>query len=196
MSREDPNVVLNSAAALMAGPSGPTKPRPTRGERRGTTESNATVMQNLQQTVDLCAAMRKRRRPDNNEPDLSDAGLSKLARFSDALDLHRYSRFVHLIPRIVNVVRWLMACCHAHGPTLSSPCAGLTRRGRARARHQHRAAAQPPPGCESFDQRLLRTKAFCSGADELLLSTQSRSSLSHRSSCWHRCAHHPLVNVL
>lgn len=110
MSREDSNTVLSDAFALLAGSGGSSTSRQARGERKGACEAGSGALDNLKRTIDLCAEVHKRKRSQpSNEPDLSDAGLSKLARFSDALDLHRYRKFVHLIPRIVNVVSVMRA---------------------------------------------------------------------------------------
>lgn len=106
MSKEDSDRVLHDAFALLTGSGGSLTSRQARGERKDACEANSGALDNLKRTIDMCAEIHKRKRTrPADKPDLSDAGLSKLARFSDALDLHRYGKFVHLIPRIVNVVR-------------------------------------------------------------------------------------------
>lgn len=122
MPKEDSNRVLHDAFALLTGSGGSSTSRQARGERKGTCEANGGALDDLKRTIDLCAEVHKRKRSQpSSEPDLSDAGLSKLARFSDALDLHRYRKFVHLIPRIVNVVRKKHPHCRsAH--VASRPC--------------------------------------------------------------------------
>lgn len=54
--------------------------------------------------VQACQRERKRRAALDPSEDLSDARLSKLARFTDAFDLSPYEPFLHFLPRLVNVV--------------------------------------------------------------------------------------------
>lgn len=145
MSREDSNTVLRDVIALSAISSGSTSARQARGERKGVCESSVGgTLHDLERTIDLCAEIHKRKRSQpSDKPDLTDAGLSKLARFSDALDLHRYGRFVHLIPRIVNVVRDARSC--APNPLVPSHTRALRRSPSAR----RSPSPAPTPCCRS-----------------------------------------------
>tara|TARA_B110000046_G_C13002528_1_gene402843 strand:- start:1415 stop:1708 length:294 start_codon:yes stop_codon:yes gene_type:complete len=53
--------------------------------------------------IDECKNMRKRMANDN-EVDISDERLSKMARFTDKFSLKPYEPFLHYVPRVVNVV--------------------------------------------------------------------------------------------
>jgi len=55
--------------------------------------------------VDACRAARKRLRERTAADALDDATLSKLARFTDGAALAPYAPFLHLVPRLVNIVR-------------------------------------------------------------------------------------------
>ena len=156
MSREDPDIVAREVTILASRLSSSTS---SRQARKGCTETiSGNIMVDFDRTIKMCDKIHKRKTSQpSDKPDLSDQGMYKLARFSDALDLHRYGRFVHLIPRIVNVV----SASAQTQPALSGR-ARLTsgvdvvltaRRGGARARHQHRAAAQPARGRQPAYQR-------------------------------------------
>ena len=47
---------------------------------------------------------RKRTQRDSLEPDITNKGLSKIARFTDSLPLKVYERTIQQVPRLVNVV--------------------------------------------------------------------------------------------
>ena len=59
----------------------------------------------LQTCVQACRDSRKRHREETGSgPDLSDEALSQYTRFTDKLALQDYSKFLHYVPRLVNVV--------------------------------------------------------------------------------------------
>jgi hypothetical protein len=102
-----------------------------RGSRDGKIGSRkadrAAALADLKRTLDLFPAERaKLARTEVPTPDLGDPELTRLARFTDALELRRYQNFMHLVPRIVNVVR------------------GARRRTRATAPARPRATAPAP----------------------------------------------------
>lgn len=86
------------------------KAAPRRARRRATA-TRATkpppfdMHERVHQVVQACRAERKRSLAATPEEDLSDARLSKLARFTDALALAPYTPFLHFVPRLVNIVR-------------------------------------------------------------------------------------------
>ena len=61
----------------------------------------AAVAADLKRTLDCFPTSPKKRKV---QPDLSDQGLHELAWLTDSLDLQKYGGFLHLVPRIVNVV--------------------------------------------------------------------------------------------
>ena len=58
----------------------------------------------MQRVVCGLRSARKRHLETQEETDLSDARLSKLAKFTDGLPLLSYEKILHLTPRLVNVV--------------------------------------------------------------------------------------------
>lgn len=74
-------------------------------------ELAAEVVENMRQA-------RKRARP-RVEEDVSDEALSKYARFTDKLKLVDYRPFLHLVPRLVNVVTVSAVAIPAHARPLT-----------------------------------------------------------------------------
>lgn len=59
----------------------------------------------LDTCLQACQDSRKRHLEEVGDgPDLSDAGLSQYARFTDGIALQVYQQFLHFVPRLVNVV--------------------------------------------------------------------------------------------
>ena len=65
--------------------------------------------------LDACRAERARRSELYLEDDISDAALSRGARFTDKFSLKSYERFLHYVPRLVNVVT-VLPSQPAHSP--------------------------------------------------------------------------------
>lgn len=64
-----------------------------------------TVEAVLEDCMEACKASRKRHIEEAGPgDDVSDAGLSQYARFTDGLALKDYEQFLHYVPRLVNVV--------------------------------------------------------------------------------------------
>lgn len=64
-----------------------------------------TVEAVLAGCMEACKASRKRHIEEAGPgDDVSDAGLSQYARFTDGLALKDYEQFLHYVPRLVNVV--------------------------------------------------------------------------------------------
>lgn len=59
----------------------------------------------VQEVVQACREERKRRLAIDPLEDVSDARVSKLARFTDGAALAPYAPFLHFVPRLVNIVR-------------------------------------------------------------------------------------------
>ena len=58
----------------------------------------------LGQALEACVAERKQAKEVATKEDSSDAALSQLAMFTDSLALAPYEKFIHYVPRLVNVV--------------------------------------------------------------------------------------------
>lgn len=61
----------------------------------------------VKRVVEAVHEARKRQRPDEAH-DCSDDVLSEMARYTDSFALKSYERFLHYVPRIVNVARLLV----------------------------------------------------------------------------------------
>lgn len=61
------------------------------------------VHERVTTVVNACREERKRRRVEDEE--LTDEHLSKLAKYTDKHNLVDYERFLHFVPRLVNIVR-------------------------------------------------------------------------------------------
>lgn len=62
------------------------------------------LLDRVTEVVESCREARKRSRNSETPQDLSDETLSKQARFTDNISLMNYRHFLHLLPRLVNVV--------------------------------------------------------------------------------------------
>ena len=88
----------------------PPKPRARRraAAPRGAAQPKAVPFDTHERVADVvqaCREERKRQLAGAPEEDLSDARLSKLARFTDGAALAPYAPFLHFVPRLVNIVR-------------------------------------------------------------------------------------------
>tara|TARA_B100000575_G_scaffold288289_1_gene288059 strand:- start:2424 stop:2801 length:378 start_codon:yes stop_codon:yes gene_type:complete len=58
----------------------------------------------LDNCIEACKASRKKHREEEHvTTDLSDYALSQMARFTDGIALEPFARFLHYVPRLVNV---------------------------------------------------------------------------------------------
>ena len=148
----------------------------------------------------LAACNRKRKAAtDKIEALVTDDALSKMARFTDKFKLKPYERFLHYVPRLVNVV----TVCSL--PTLQTSipwpltppvpvCAA--RRGHPCSRERGLSAARPAPDRSPLPQLLLRTQEVQRGAAGLLRAAVPRAALPHRKTGWHRYAYTRLHTAL
>ena len=96
--------------SLACGKGMPKAPRVRARRRNSATRSvppKAAPFDTHERVVDVvqaCRVERKRRLALEPAEDLSDARLSKLARFTDGTVLAPYAPFLHFVPRLVNIV--------------------------------------------------------------------------------------------
>lgn len=160
------------------------------GRIGGHKADRVAALVDLKRTLDLFPAERaKLARVEVPAADLGDRELVRLARFTDALELRRYQNFMHLVPRIVNVVRRPPpAAARAAALERAAPRAGLVGRGHARAGHGHHAALEPARGREPAHERVLRSAALRGGTAELLDAAGARPAVPHGAPGRHRRA--------
>lgn len=125
-----------------------------------------------------CRTSRKRKLEETPPRDVSEARLSRLASLTDHLPLRDYDRFLHLVPRLVNVVTvraglrgggGIRARTHTHSFCFARVCAAG--RGDPGRWIGSQPAAQPDENRGQVLQRLLRSEALCGGPAGLRLSS-------------------------
>jgi hypothetical protein len=126
-----------------------TKPR--QRARRGGASARG-VVQITREMLEAC----KRRRLETSVPtfEITDAAVSRMARFTDKFKLLPYEHFIHYVPRVVNVVtvRYITTQPHTtmHSTLLSevnivsSPLLAVGR-GHTRGGKRHMSAARSAP---------------------------------------------------
>lgn len=87
---------------------GENKPRVSKASRKHTLTTDVqphAIDAVLKKCIDACKASRKRQRDEADPPDnASDEGLSQYTRFTDQISLEVFQKFLHYVPRLVNVV--------------------------------------------------------------------------------------------
>ena len=93
--------------------------------------------QAMRKSVQICIDERIKEDAARKKQKLSDEELSRLCRFTDPLSLKFYSNFLHLVPRLVNVVT---VCAFSSHSPLSRPFlhARLFAARRSHSRQRHR----------------------------------------------------------
>jgi len=145
----------------------------------------------------LSACNRKRKAAaDGNKALVTDDDLYKMARFTDKFKLKSYERFLHYVPRLVNIVTvcapliaeaCVFSTVFSVVLTLCHPaCAAC--RSHTRSRERGLPAARPPPDRSPLPQLLLRTQEVQRGAAGLLRAAVPRTYFSYRQTGWNRYA--------
>ena len=129
--RDVQSTLVMEAALAGKGPVKQTKPRGRKRKDQETTESppRARDATEITKTVlDACNAERRKAKAKAVKVDTSDEKLSSMARFTDRFKLKPYEKFLHYVPRLVNVVtvrpQALRPLCHTPSSDTAS-CAQL-----------------------------------------------------------------------
>lgn len=106
---EDVSATIEMETALAG--KGPIKPPKARGRKRRDKDCAAVdsppkarcATQHTRVVLEKCREERKRARTLHKPVDTSDEALSKMAQFTDRFNLKPYEKFLHYVPRLVNV---------------------------------------------------------------------------------------------
>lgn len=143
---------------------------------------NPHFQEAMRRSVQVCIDGRIKEDAARDKDEVSDEELSRLCRFTDPLSLSLYSKFIHLVPRLVNVVT---VCADILFSTLSFlKCFTRTclaaRRSHPHQRERDKTSPRLAQDCCQMYKFLLRSKTFCSRAASIQSSSVPRARVSHR----------------
>jgi len=137
-------------------------PKPRGRGKRFRNADETTVARNPNEIMKLVLAecREKRRKMDSGDgEDTSDAALSRMARFTDKFNLKVYEKFLHYVPRLVNVVTVSIRVARLLMHISAWPlCAA--RRGDSGNRFWHEFASGPPSHRCALPKFVLRSEAL------------------------------------
>ena len=137
-----------------------------------------------------CREARARKLAATSPDDISDAALSRAARFTDKFALKSYEPFLHYVPRLVNVVT---VCSPRPLPRgRAHPAPRAARRGHPRLRLGRHPPPRPPPHRRALQELLLRAQEVLRRPAGLRGAPLPRARLPHGQNGGHRRAFRPL----